>query len=75
MYKLFDIIRAVRNIPQPYTVEITWEGDVYFHHAWTRVDAANWMAQYPVDSKAIVYTRSGKWAGISRSGKNINTHA
>lgn len=57
MYKLFDLIRAVRNALQPYVVSVEWEGDVYQHRAWTVQDGVEWLAQYPRGSRGAVHTR------------------
>jgi hypothetical protein len=57
MYRLFDLIRAVRAALQPYEVDVLWEGDWYHHRAWTTSDAREWIAQYPCDAECSVWTR------------------
>lgn len=57
MYKLFDLIRAVRAMLQPYEVDVQWDGDFYRHCAWTRSDARAWMACYPAEAKCETWTR------------------
>lgn len=59
MYKLFDLIRAIRAALQPYRVAIIWEGALYEHRAWTTRDALQWLAQYPSHASAWIETRSG----------------
>ena len=57
MYKLFDLIRAVREALQPYSVDVYWDGLFYRHHAWTRADARAWFACYPCDARCETWTR------------------
>lgn len=57
MYKLFDIIRAVRAILQPYVVSVYWDGDFYIHKAWTSSDGLEWCKMYPPSATCSVYTR------------------
>jgi hypothetical protein len=57
MYKLFDLIRAMRAALQPYEVDVYWDGGFYQHRAWTRADAREWMACYPSDAKCETWTR------------------
>lgn len=59
MYKLFDLIRAVRGALQPYRVIVVWEGEWYAHKAWTQQDALQWLACYPIGSEGEVQTRRG----------------
>jgi hypothetical protein len=68
MYRLFDLIRAVRSALQPYEVEVVWCGEMYVHKAWTTQDALAWCACYPREASCIVLTRRGNWAGFSRRG-------
>lgn len=60
MYRLFDLIRSVRAALQPYTVIVSWDGDLYAHRAWTTADAYAWLQSYPAGASARISTRSGR---------------
>jgi hypothetical protein len=64
MYKLFDLIkairRALRRALQPYTVLVVWEERMYAHGAWTQSDAREWLACYPAAAKGEIYSRVGR---------------
>ena len=36
------------------TIEVTWEGQVFKHFAWSRAEAWDWARQYPISSTARV---------------------
>jgi hypothetical protein len=59
MYRLFDLVKAVRSALQPYVVVVHWTGGVYTHRAWTTGDAREWLAMYPNDAMGSVFTRYG----------------
>lgn len=60
MYKLFDLIRAIRAALQPYRVLVQFgEFDGASHKAWTKADALEWMACYPNDCQVYVFSRYG----------------
>ncbi len=47
------------NLLAPITVRAYWEDTVTVHKSWSREDALEWMACYPVDAFVFVRNRFG----------------
>jgi hypothetical protein len=75
MYRLFDLIRAVRSALQPYQVLVSWEGETIVHRAWTRADALAWAGCYPCASVVDVMTRRGRFVAMRRGGEPVTRHS
>jgi hypothetical protein len=74
VYKLFDLIRAVRAMMMPYEVQVVWEGELEVHRAWTVDDALAWVACYPVSARCIVLTRGYKFVCSRVSGARLGVN-
>lgn len=67
MYRLFEVVRAVKRALKPYTAVVYWEGEMFVHRAWTRRDADAWLECYPCAAQGEVYTRRGMLVASRRS--------
>jgi hypothetical protein len=52
-------IRKLLAAIAPIAVRVHWMGSVTVHKCWSREEALEWMACYPVDAYIFVRTRAG----------------
>jgi hypothetical protein len=50
-------MKLIKNLFAPFTVCADWEHDVAIHKAWTKAEALEWTACYPVDAVVLIRNR------------------
>ena len=61
-----DLVRKFLNRIAPIVVRAHWADCATVHRCWSRKEALEWMACYPVDAYIFVYNRFGPPVAMRR---------